>query len=989
MKPTFFALNRCCLAAAAVLVLGLAQQAASQGVNVWGSNAYNQSVAQTGQFVALAAGPNHSLAIRKDGTLHAWGYNSDGQTIVPPGTYKAVAGGSYHSLAIRDDGTLAAWGHNGWGQCNVPAGTFKAVAAGAFNSLAIRTDGTLVGWGHNAYGQTNVPAGTYTAIAARQAHCLALRSDGVLVGWGTNEYGQRTIPPGTYKAVSTGFLHTLAIRTDGTVVGFGSNASGQTTAQAGTFVAVAAGYEHSLAIRSDGTLHAWGNLVGGLGSLPTGRFQAVASGTYHSLALEAPKWTFASLHPAGAWYSAAWAAGDGQIGGVANHANYGNAALWTDLTVASYVDLSGDLDASEVWDVAGGVQVGSFSNIAAGTNAANLWQGLPTTFLSLPQHDYRYGVAAGTDGHAHAGSVLGANNDSVAVLWTGTTASALALPQLLYPQTAERSFAYGVADGVQVGSATFAGQAHASVWYGDAASWVDIHPAGAGVSEAFRTDGTQHVGHLWNHLGQRAVLWTSNSQWTDLTPLGYDGASAYNLGFGHQVGHATMGGMPRAMIWSGSAGHYEDLHDYLPIEYAAGGSYAWDLDVRDGMLVVVGEAFNTVTGQSEAVIWIADAPNQAPVAVLPAGGTITLNPGETATTLVLNGSGSSDPDNDVLTYSWTSDPAELLQGATGPVQTVGVGVGTFTFTLTVTDPEGASDSATATYTVVPGNRPPVANAGPDQTLTVPHDGSPLTRHMQVPLNAGGSTDPDGDSLTYQWALPQNGSDWTWSGPSIQVGLPAGVYTFVLRVTDTSGLWSEDEVIMTVLPEPNQPPVVNAGSDMVLVAPKGVDHVNIDPVIQATDPDWDFLYTSFGSSGVGNAGRRVSLVFGIGITTMTFTATDSYGEVGEDTLVVTVLAHPGGAHEGPKAKDDHYQLAPGDYTLVYPMSNDTHTENLPFSILGVTSRVGDVYFSTLVGGPLGIYVPPSAAPGNYEAEYFIVDAQGRTDVGKIRVQVKKK
>ncbi|MCC7433443.1 MAG: hypothetical protein IT363_02075 [Methanoregulaceae archaeon] len=872
------------------ILLG-ASQASAQAVHAWGSNNSGQAIAPAGDFVAIAAGPGHSLAVRKDGTLAAWGNNSNGQTNVPTGTYKAVAGGSYHSLAIRVDGTLAAWGDNGWGQCSVPAGTFKAVAAGAFNSLAIRTDGTLVGWGNNAYGQTNVPSGTYTAIAARQAHCLALRSDGVLVGWGTNEYGQRTIPPGTYKAVSTGNFHSLAIRTDGTVVGFGSSGSGQTPSPAGTFVAVSAGAEHSLAIRSDGTLHAWGNLGGGLGSLPSGRFQAIASGTYHCLALEAPKWTFASLHPAGAWYSAAWAAGDGQIGGVAAHGSYGNAALWTDLTVGSYVDLSGDLDGSDLWDVAGGVQVGSFSNISAGTNAANLWQGSPTSFFSLPQHDYRYGVAAGTDGYFHVGGFPGANNYSVAVLWSGTTASTMTLT-VLHPQTADWSHAYGVANGVQVGSATFANQPHASVWYGNEASWVDIHPAGATASEAFRTDGTQHVGHVWNFLGMRAALWTSNSQWTDLTPLGYDAASAYNIGFGHQVGHAMYNGNPRAMIWSGSAGLYEDLHDYLPIEYAAGGSYAWDLDKRDGMLVVVGEAFNTVTGQTEAVIWVTEAPNQAPV----------------------------------------------------------------------------------------------ADAGPDQTVTVPHDGSPWTNISPViTLSGVASSDPDGDSLTYLWSLGAA----TWPTSTFQTTLPVGTHTFLLRVTDPSGLWSEDQVVVTVLPEPNQPPVADAGPDVVIYVPREVGGTAFPIQVTGvgTDADGDpltFQWLLNGSVISNEASLSYSLSYYFSPYTVVFRVTDSYGVTSTDSMVLEVRPPLPPNADGPRARQDGYQGIVGESVTINPLENDWHTQNLSIRLYRF---FGPSNAQILPDGRISLSSPP--APGMMHHTYIIIDDAGRTATGTVKVNWKKK
>jgi len=194
--------------------------------------------------VAIAAGGDHCLALCADGTLVAWGNNTNGElgngstnkSLVPVlvtqsgalagRTVIAIAAGPNHSLALCADGTLAAWGYNYYGQLgngsttnsSVPvlviqtgvlAGkTITALAAGSHHTLALCSDGTLAAWGYNSVGElgdgsttnSSVPvlvtqsgmlAGkTVTAIAAGGSHSLALCSDGTVAAWGYNPYGQ-------------------------------------------------------------------------------------------------------------------------------------------------------------------------------------------------------------------------------------------------------------------------------------------------------------------------------------------------------------------------------------------------------------------------------------------------------------------------------------------------------------------------------------------------------------------------------------------------------------------------------------------------------------------------------------------------------------------------------------------------------------------------------------------------------------------------------
>jgi hypothetical protein len=284
-------------------------------VVAWGQNSLSQCTVPVSltNAVAIAAGANHTLALRRDRTLVAWGENTAGQCTVPASATNivSVAAGGSHSLALRSDGVVAAWGQNANGQCVVPASASNAVAlaAGSSHSLALRPGGTVVAWGNNAYGQCTVPAGltNVIALAAGDYHSLALRANGTIVAWGQNTYQQCFVPASAASvvAIAAGPMHNLAVLANGTVVAWGANNSyyntrlrrwlgvnnpyGQCTVPpaATGVVAVAVGSNHSLALRKDGKVISWGlNDVGQCSGASNVTYAAsVASGLSHGLVL--------------------------------------------------------------------------------------------------------------------------------------------------------------------------------------------------------------------------------------------------------------------------------------------------------------------------------------------------------------------------------------------------------------------------------------------------------------------------------------------------------------------------------------------------------------------------------------------------------------------------------------------------------------------------------------------------------------------------------
>ncbi|MEN8135155.1 MAG: SBBP repeat-containing protein [Thermodesulfobacteriota bacterium] len=98
------------------------------------------------------------------------------------------------------------------------------------------------------------------------------------------------------------------------------------------------------------------------------------------------------------------------------------------------------------------------------------------------------------------------------------------------------------------------------------------------------------------------------------------------------------------------------------------------------------------------------------------------------------------------------------------------------------------------------NQPPLAEAGVDQTVECAGAfGSTFT------LDGSGSTDPDGDALTYTWSGPFG----TKIGKVTTVTLPLGTHTITLTIDDGKGGTATDNVEITV--EDTTPPVVTVAT----------------------------------------------------------------------------------------------------------------------------------------------------------------------------------
>lgn len=191
--------------------------------------------------------------------------------------------------------------------------------------------------------------------------------------------------------------------------------------------------------------------------------------------------------------------------------------------------------------------------------------------------------------------------------------------------------------------------------------------------------------------------------------------------------------------------------------------------------------------------------NKVPVAIAGDDQVITL-PTDSA---LLDGSKSGDPDGTISEWKWTKvsgpAPSDISNDAAEKTSVKNLVAGTYQFELKVKDNGGLSAKDTVQIRVnnaAQSNRPPVANAGQDQTIMLPQN--------SVTLDGGSSTDADNNISSFQWTKIAGPSSFSFLNadlPSTLVRyLVQGVYQFELKVTDAGGLFDTDTIQVTVDPD---------------------------------------------------------------------------------------------------------------------------------------------------------------------------------------------
>ncbi|KAJ8931838.1 hypothetical protein NQ314_015235, partial [Rhamnusium bicolor] len=172
--------------------------------------------------------------------------------------------------------------------------------------------------------------------------------------------------------------------------------------------------------------------------------------------------------------------------------------------------------------------------------------------------------------------------------------------------------------------------------------------------------------------------------------------------------------------------------------------------------------------------------------------------------ITLSGNLSTD-DHAITTWEWTKS-ADDAQKA-----------------VDMQDTHSANQSSSAQVHVFvkpPTNKPPVANAGQNLTISLPQ--------TWVELDASNSTD-DNKIMEFKWEQIEGPSTVTFENANFSktnvTGLTKGLYTFKVSVTDDNKNVASDKVYVTVNQNKNQKPTANAGEDFTVDLPKNVVVLN--------------------------------------------------------------------------------------------------------------------------------------------------------------------
>ncbi|CAH2043698.1 unnamed protein product, partial [Iphiclides podalirius] len=358
---------------------------------------------------------------------------------------------------------------------------------------------------------------------------------------------------------------------------------------------------------------------------------------------------------------------------------------------------------------------------------------------------------------------------------------------------------------------------------------------------------------------------------------------------------------------------------------------------------------------------------------------------------VLDGSASKD-DDAIISWHWelTSGPIgyqpPLLDGPTLVLKDLKQ-PGNYTFKLTVEDSDHVKNSTYANITVLNHtDYPPEANAGQDVIIYLPNN--------NLTLNGSLSTD-DHEITSWEWTKSTEDENkavdmQNTHSPYLQLSnLSEGVYTFVLKVTDSSGQFSTADVHVFVKPPTNTPPIADAGPDIFTSLPQtwallnGTGSRDDHRIVAYT---WRCLSGPTNSTVVRfNESLANATALTKGQYVFSLTVLDDNGNSAADNVTVTVTQNK---NSPPKAD------AGGDQVLALPLpvlilngsrsNDDFRIVSYKWNRAGSGLAAGTVILDS---DTQPVLMLTNIESGRYVFELTVTDDQGETDRDTVSVQVK--
>lgn len=272
------------------------------------------------------------------------------------------------------------------------------------------------------------------------------------------------------------------------------------------------------------------------------------------------------------------------------------------------------------------------------------------------------------------------------------------------------------------------------------------------------------------------------------------------------------------------------------------------------------------------------ADSTPPVAVPGGPYSAKLPPG----TVQFNGSASYDPKSKtaVLTYNWNfGDGSANGTGAT-PTHTY-TSAGTYNGALIVTNSTGVSGLPAPFVVTITATNPTAVPGGP-YSVQLP---------AAVQFNGSGSSDPNsGATLSYNWNFGDGTANGIGATPS-HTYATAGTYNGTLTVTDNLGLSSTPvPFVVTVAPAPPAPQVAITSPQALSIF--GASSPNPITVTGTIDNSTDTISVNGIAATVsGGSWSASGVLLRQGQNVITATATDVHGDVGTDSVTVTLNTTP--------------------------------------------------------------------------------------------------